>query len=419
MQKEGKLTIKDYLKSLGPGAIMAAAIIGPGTVTTASTQGASYGFESLWLILLACVIAFFFQEPGARIAIGCKEDVMTGIRTRLGKRWAIFLYIVVFVGSIAFQAGNLSGASMALTYFIPGTTAVFWAIVVSILALIVILLKRYKIIENLNQVLIILMVIAFVITAFTSNVNVGEMLSEGFSFKIPGGNAVLALSLLATTVTPNLVLGYSAFLKKKYTVVNTNDENNLIKTSRFGLGFNMIMTFLITGSIIVCSATLLHPNGVKITSAGQMAEQLVPLLGRFAGVFFSVGLFAAAFSSVIYQISLHNMLLPKAFDLSEDPNKKHNVIVTALVFIIPVIIVAFLGSSPTQLIIVAQALNGIALPLVFILCWVLCNKKDFMGKYVNNKVQNIIFGIVTILTIAFSLNTIINTVIPKFIEMIS
>ncbi len=58
-----KLTIKDYLKSLGPGAIMAAAIIGPGTVTTASTQGANYGYASLWLILLACVIAYFFQEP--------------------------------------------------------------------------------------------------------------------------------------------------------------------------------------------------------------------------------------------------------------------------------------------------------------------------------------------------------------------
>ena len=60
MKKEGRLTAKDYLKSLGPGAIMAAAIIGPGSITTASTQGASYGYESIWLILIACVIAYFF-----------------------------------------------------------------------------------------------------------------------------------------------------------------------------------------------------------------------------------------------------------------------------------------------------------------------------------------------------------------------
>ena len=81
----------------------------------------------------------------------------------------------------------------------------------------------------------------------------------------------------------------------------------------------------------------------------------------------------------------------------------------------PIILVALLGSSPTQLIITAQALNGVALPLVFILCWVLCNQKKFMGKYRNNIAQNIVFGAVTILTVFFALNTIINSVIPKII----
>ena len=399
MADERKLTMKDYLTSLGPGAIMAAAIIGPGSVTTASTQGASYGYESLWLILLACVIAYFFQEPGTRIALGCKEDVMTGIRTNLGKGWAIFLYIVVLVGSIAFQAGNLSGAGMALTYIFPGTTNLFWAVVISVIALVIILMKH-------------------VITALTCRADVGEMLSEGFSFQIPGGNATLALSLLATTVTPNLVLGYSSFLKQKYPKVKTGEEKNLIKLNNFGLGFNMAVTFLITASIIICSATLLHPQGIQITSAGEMAEQLVPLLGNFAGIFFSLGLFGAAFSSVIYQISIHGMLLPKAFDVSDDPREKHNLAVTLIVFIIPVIIVAALGSSPTELIITAQALNGVALPLVFILCWVLCNKKKFMGEYVNNTLKNVIFGIVTILTILFAMNTIINSVIPSVMNLL-
>ena len=87
--------------------------------------------------------------------------------------------------------------------------------------------------------------------------------------------------------------------------------------------------------------------------------------------------------------------------------------ITLIVFIIPVILVALIGGSPTQLIIAAQALNGVALPLVFILCWVLCNQKEFMGEYKNNLRQNIIFGIVTLLTLMFSLNTIINSVLPK------
>ena len=131
-----KLTFKDYAKALGPGAIMSAAIIGPGTVTTASTQGASYGYTALWILLLACVIAYFFQEPATRISIGCKESVMVGVREHINPGVAKFLWIVLFVGSIAFQAGNLSGASMALTYFFPGTTYLLWAVVMSALALV-------------------------------------------------------------------------------------------------------------------------------------------------------------------------------------------------------------------------------------------------------------------------------------------
>jgi Mn2+/Fe2+ NRAMP family transporter len=281
------------------------------------------------------------------------------------------------------------------------------------------MLKRYSIIENANQIMIILMIIAFVVTALTCGANISEMLSEGFSFNIPGNDTVLALSLLATTVTPNLVLGYSAFLRKKYTKIEEGGEEDLIKTSRFGLGFNMIITFLITSAVIICAAALLHTKGIKVTSAGQMAAILTPLLGKFAGVFFSMGLFAAAFSSVMYQISLHNMLLPKAFNVSDELNAPHNIAIMLSVFIIPIVIIAFMGSSPTELIVTAQALNGVALPLVFILCWVLCNNKDFMGKYVNSTVQNIIFGLVTALTVAFTLNTFINSVIPKLIKMMA
>ncbi|WP_317395239.1 Nramp family divalent metal transporter [Blautia hydrogenotrophica] len=403
---EGKLTLKDYIKAMGPGAIMSAAIIGPGTVTTASQQGALYGFTSLWILLVACVIAYFFQEPAMRISIGCKESVMVGVREHLSPGVAKFLWIVIFVGSIAFHAGNLSGASMALEYFVPGTSNLMWAVVMSLLAFIIVMLNRYKVIENVNQVLILMMVFAFVLTAFTSGPDIGDLVTEGFSFKIPGGNAVLAVSLLATTVTPNLVLGYSAFLRKKYADSQTPARD--IKLAKADLGLNMFVTFLITGSIIVCSATVIHPTGKEITSAADMATQLVPLLGRFAGILFSIGLWAAAISSVLYHVSIHNTLFPTAFHVDEDPKAKHNLAVVAAVVLIPVILIAFLGQSPVQLIIAAQALNGIALPMVCVICWILCNKKDLLGTYANNLRQNIVMGCVTVLTTIFALNALIS-----------
>lgn len=404
-----KITFKEYMASLGPGAIMAASIIGPGTVTTASTQGASYGYTSLWLILVSCVIAYFFQEPGSRIAIGLNKDMMIGIREHMGKKTAILLYVVVLVGSLAFQAGNVSGATMALTYFFPGTSAVMWAVAISAVGCIIYLANKFSLVENVNQILIILMVLAFVITAFASGPSIGDLFTEGFSFHIPGGNATLALSLLATTVCPNLVLGFSAFTLAKYGKVD--NPVRAIKMSNFGLGFNMGVAFFITSAIVVCAGTVLHPQGITISSAGEMAGQLVPILGRFAGVFFALGLFAAAFSSVLYHITLQERLLPKALGLDPNPKATHNRVITAVVLLVPILIIAISGSSPVSLIITAQALNGFALPLVFIISWKLTSDKKFMGEYVNTKIQNTIFCIVTLLTLVFSINALRGVVV--------
>lgn len=404
-----KITFKEYMASLGPGAIMAASIIGPGTVTTASTQGASYGYTSLWLILVSCIIAYFFQEPGSRIAIGLNKDMMIGIREHMGKKTAILLYVVVLVGSLAFQAGNVSGATMALTYFFPGTSAVMWAVAISAVGCIIYLANKFSLVENVNQILIILMVLAFVITAFASGPSIGDLFTEGFSFHIPGGNATLALSLLATTVCPNLVLGFSAFTLAKYGKVD--DPVRAIKMSNFGLGFNMGVAFFITSAIVVCAGTVLHPQGITISSAGEMAGQLVPILGRFAGVFFALGLFAAAFSSVLYHITLQERLLPKALGLDPNPKATHNRVITAVVLLVPILIIAISGSSPVSLIITAQALNGFALPLVFIISWKLTSDKKFMGEYVNTKIQNIIFSIVTLLTLVFAINALRGVVV--------
>lgn len=404
-----KITFKEYMASLGPGAIMAASIIGPGTVTTASTQGANYGYTSLWLILVSCIIAYFFQEPGSRIAIGLNKDMMIGIREHMGKKTAVLLYVVVLVGSLAFQAGNVSGATMALTYFFPGTSAVMWAVAISAVGCIIYLANKFSLVENVNQILIILMVLAFVITAFASGPSIGDLFTEGFSFHIPGGNATLALSLLATTVCPNLVLGFSAFTLAKYGKVD--DPARAIKMSNFGLGFNMGVAFFITSAIVVCAGTVLHPQGITISSAGEMAGQLVPILGRFAGVFFALGLFAAAFSSVLYHITLQERLLPKALGLDPDPKAIHNRVITAVVLLVPILIIAISGSSPVSLIIAAQALNGFALPLVFIISWKLTSDKKFMGEYVNTKIQNVIFGIVTLLTLVFAVNALRGVVV--------
>lgn len=394
--KEKKLSLLDYLKGLGPAAIVAAGIIGPGSVTTASVTGATYGFQALWIIVLACVFAYFYQEPAIRITLAKKLTLMEGVRLHIGKPAAVFLFITVLVGAIAFQAGNFTGAALALNYFVPTIPISAWAATMAIAALIIAFLGVYTILENINKVLIALMVLAFVLTAFFSGPDLGNLVTEGFSFHIPGGDYWLVVALLATTMPPNIVLGLSAFLKRKYNTSNNLSLDREMKLSKFDLRFNMTVTGLITIAIIVCAGAVMFAQQIEITSAKDMAVQLTPLLGRYAGILFALGLWAAGFSSGLYQISLACMLMNESFGWKDDMKAGRSRAVMIITSLLPIGIIMLFNQVPIAIIITAQALNGLALPVVAILIWILCNKKSFLGQLVNNTRQNITYGIITV-----------------------
>ena len=408
IQKSRKeLTVTDYLKAFGPGAIMAASIIGPGSVATASVMGAKYGYQAIWILVLAALFAYFFQEPAIRVTLLKRKSLMEGIREEVGKPISTLLYVSLLAGCIAFQAGNFTGAGMALHYVFPFLSIFGWVATMAITALIVCWFGVYKLIENVNRVLIGLMVIAFVLTAFYSGPSIGEVVREGFSFTIPGGDYVLFLALLSTTMPFTIPIGLSVFLKQKYCDQNNGLAGNMLGKelllAKFDLRTNMVITGLISVAIIVCAGTVIHPQGIEIKGAGDMAIQLTPLLGKFAGILFALGLWGAGFSSGIYQITIQPPMFNDALGLADDVKARRSRVLMVIAAIAPVIIVYLYSKSPVGIIITAQFLTGLALPLITAIIWKLCRKKQFMGALVNTRTQNFVFGVIMVLVSAIAI----------------
>lgn len=400
--------MKDYMKALGPAAIVVAGIIGPGTITTMSVTGAEHGYQALWVIILACIFAYYYQEPATRITIMKRISILEGIRIYIGKPVAIFLFITVLIGAIAFQAGNFTGAALAMNYFVPDIPLIAWALSMAIVALVIAWLGVYKLLENINKLLITLMILAFVLTAFFSGPDIGELVTVGFSFQTLGGDYWLIIAILATTMPPNIVLGLSAFTKAKYKNVTDLSPGYEMKLSKFDLRISMIATALITGAILVCAGTVMHTQGIIVTSAQDMAVQLTPLLGRYAGILFSLGLWAAGFSSGLYQISLACMLMNEAIGKKEDFKATRSRVIMVLTSLLPIVIIMLFQSVPVELIITAQALNGLALPLVASVVLVLLNKKEVLGPAVNNTRQNVIYGVILLFVTVLALQVFLN-----------
>ena len=102
------------LKQVGPGAVVAAAFIGPGTVTTCTVSGASYGYTLLWALLFSTISVIILQSMASKLGIVKKVGLGEALREKYtGKGVRILLAILVigavFIGNVAYETGNISG----------------------------------------------------------------------------------------------------------------------------------------------------------------------------------------------------------------------------------------------------------------------------------------------------------------------
>ena len=221
---EKKVSVREYLRAIGPAIVIAAVVVGPGTVTTASTMGANYGYSLLWVIVFSALAAFFYQLPAINLTLNRGVTILEAIRIRFGKKLAVIMFVAMYFCACISQAANFVGAAMALNYFVPAISLTAWCVITVVAALIMVLCTNYGWLENFTKLLIILMVSAFVFTMIGSRPSVSEIASQGFSFQVPEANFYLVLAMLSTTMVYDIPITLSALHKEKY--LNSNSPES-------------------------------------------------------------------------------------------------------------------------------------------------------------------------------------------------
>lgn len=186
------------------------------------------------------------------------------------------------------------------------------------------------------------------------------------------------LALIGTTVVPYNMFLHAASAKRTW---HSPDE---IPLCSFGTTVPMIIGGVVTGSIMITSATVMR--GMAVNNAMDMAVQLEPTLGSLAQPFMAVGLIAAGVSSAVCTPIGVSYVLAGLFGWKTDRSDKRYTITNAAVLVTGIIIAA-LGSNPLALIMTAQAVNGIVLPVVVGVTVYLTSRRKIMGEYKNSALQ--------------------------------
>ena len=391
----------------GPGFLVAAAFIGPGTIVTASTAGARYGSSLLWAVLFSVVTTAVLQEMAARVGLAGRRGLAEAIRESLvhplvrGAALGL-IAMAILVGNAAFQTGNLLGASLGLSLLV-GLPQELLVAVVGGLAGALLLTGTYKTIQNALVALVGLMSVVFVLVAVLSAPDMGGLLSGLLVPHVPPGALLTVLALVGTTVVPyNLFLHASAVLER-WPDADRKQDN--IRESRVDTLFSVALGGLITAAVLIAASPLLR-EGVDTADVATVAARLEPLLGPAAPAFFAIGLFSAGVTSAITAPLAAAYAVVGALGWRADLRSPHFRLLWGVVLLTGMICGIFLGSSPYQIILLAQAGNAILLPLIPVLLLIVANRGGLMGPYRNRRLANVLGTLVIVVIFGLAVTQI-------------
>ncbi len=393
--------IKKWFQNIGPGTLVAAAFIGPGTVTLCTLAGVNFGFNLLWAMLLSIIATIVLQEMAARLGIisqkGLSEVIREEIKIPFLKQFVTILIIsAIVIGNASYEAGNISGGILGLEtifgefkYSFSDFSINFMSVIIGVIAFVLLYIGNYKFLEKALISLVLLMSFSFVITAIVTKPNLLEIIKGMFVPRFPEKSLLTIIGLIGTTVVPYNLFLHASLVKERW---KKKEDVSLAKKDTV---VSIILGGMVSMAIIVSAASI---PSTAILNAADLAEGLAPLYGEFAKYFLALGLFAAGITSAITAPLAAAYVAKGCLGFKGNMQSKSFRLVWIIILFLGVLF-SSIGIKPIEIIKFAQVANGMLLPIIAgILLWIM-NKKNVLGSFVNTKTQNILGFVILAISI--------------------
>lgn len=378
------------LKNIGPGVLVAAAFIGPGTVTACTLAGANFGYTLLWALAFATFATIILQEMSARLGtitqLGLGEALIKSLDHSLLK-WPLFALIIIalYAGNAAYEAGNLAGAALGVEAIFGSSPAIFRASVIVLVSVAAVILVRgsYRQIEKVLIGLVMLMGIAFAVTFFVVRPSLQSMLSGLLKPSIPDASLLTVIALIGTTVVPYNLFLHASAAKSRWN--GEQDLSNARSDTVISIGLGGLLAIFITST----AAASMFVHGLSVNNAADMALQFEPLFGSISKYLLGIGLFAAGLSSAITAPLATGFAISEIMQFKGGANTKAFRIISLSVLIIGAAL-SMTGVKPITVILMAQFANGLLLPIIAGFLLYAMNRREILGNHANGIVANIL-----------------------------
>lgn len=388
-------------KKIGPGVLVAAAFIGPGTVTACSLAGVKFGYALLWAMLLSIIATLVLQEMSARLGIITQKGLAEVIKEELKTKWIRNLLIgiilaAIIIGNTAYEAGNIGGATLGLEALFGTEYLQLYPFVIGFFAFILLYIGNYKTLEKVFVSLVIIMSLSFVLTALITKPDLAAIFKGLFIPSVPEEGILTIIALVGTTVVPYNLFLHASLVSEKW---KSDKDLKIAKRDSF---ISIALGGLVSMAIIIAATSI---KGNAVTNVMDLAAGLEPLYGNWAKYFMGIGLFAAGITSSITAPLAAAYVANSIFGWQASMKDIRFKSVWIFILVVGVTFMS-LGYKPVKIIEFAQIANGLLLPIIAtFLVWVV-NKISVMREFKNTVLQNTIGIIIIILTLILGAKSI-------------
>lgn len=391
------------IKNSGPGVLIAAAFIGPGTVTACTIAGVGFGFALLWAMLLSILATIVLQGMAARLGIVTQRGLADVIKQELSAKWIrlVVLGIIlsaIVVGNAAYEAGNLGGAVLGMQALFGTTYDTIYPFIIGLLAFLLLYIGNYKVLEKTFVALVLVMSISFILTAILTGPSIVEVLKGLFVPKVPKDGILTIIALVGTTVVPYNLFLHASLVSEKWKTIDG------LPAAKKDTLVAVILGGFVSICIIVSASAI---TSKEVSSVMDMAEALEPLYGASARYFMGIGLFAAGITSAITAPLAAAYVVNSCFGWKAGLKDNRFRAVWIGILAAGVFFLSF-NIKPIEIIKFAQIANGILLPVIAILLLWVVNRTAVMGVYRNTKIQNIAGVVIIVLALILGVKSIIS-----------
>jgi manganese transport protein len=378
--------LRAYLSFFGPAVVASIAYMDPGNFATNIQAGAKYGYELLWVVLLANLIAMLFQALSAKLGIVTGRNLAEMCRDQFPKLTVYMMWVISEIAAMATDLAEFLGGAIGLSLLF-GIPLLYGMVITGFVVYGILMFERYgfRPVELIIGNLVAIIALCYLIQMFIAPIDWHAAALHAVIPQIADGGALLlSVGIIGATVMPHAVYLHSGLTQARIPTRDEGGKRRMVRISNTEVIIALAIAGMVNMAMVMMASSAFHAGYSNVAEIETAYHTLTPLLGIAAAGVFLLSLLASGVSSSTVGTMAGQMIM-QGFVGFRIP-----IWVRRLVTMLPAFVVVGLGANATNALVISQVVLSIALPLPMIALVMFTRRRDIMGGFANGRVTNVV-----------------------------